>query len=113
MLTKITKSLTVVAMALMFTACAGGSGVTRQAHVPLKDLDDFEVDCRQKTAQLDFLYRLLPGAMAYQKDSYNVMHSPTQSTIALLDGTYNERQYGAFNQAVVRRKIRYLETYCR
>jgi hypothetical protein len=109
MLTKITKSLVVIGLAVVVTACASG---TRQVHVPLKDLDSFQLDCKQKDAQLDMLYRLLPGALAYQRESYNGMYSSTQSTIYVLTGQYKERQMGGFNQAVIRRKIDYLETWC-
>jgi hypothetical protein len=102
----------VIAAALILSGCASAPG-TRVALMPLQDLENFVVDCNNKDEQIALLKRQIPNP-AWRITNYQIVNSTGGAIYSMADGTYAERRSHAqgWNQAVARRKINYLETWC-
>jgi hypothetical protein len=100
------------AVTLILTGCASAPGTT-VALMPLQDLDDFKTDCTNKDQQIEFLQRQIPDR-AWRNTNQQIVNSTGGALFSLADGTYAERMNHArgYNQAVARRKIYYLQTWC-
>lgn len=100
----------VVAIAL--TGCASTPGTTVTL-LPLQDLNDYKVDCNNKDQQIEFLRRQIASPQ-FRRNNQIVMNTTGGILYSLADGSYQERKNQAegWNQAVARRKIHYLETWC-
>lgn len=85
---------------------------TKTVMLPMTDIEHFREDCKYKQAQLEFLRTQLPTSHTY----YAIRDSGSLGAIdSVRYGTYGEKQYvmrGEY-QAVIRRKIKSLETWCR
>jgi len=102
----------IAAASLILTGCASAPG-TRVALMPLQDLEKFVVDCNNKDEQIAFLKRQIPDPI-WRTTNYQIVNSTGGAIYRIADGTYSERRNHAqgWNQAVARRKINYLETWC-
>ena len=102
----------VIAAALILSCCDSAPG-TRVALMPLQDLENFVVDCNNKDEQIALLKRQIPNP-AWRTTNYQIVNSTGGAIYSMADGTYAERRSHAqgWNQAVARRKINYLETWC-
>lgn len=100
-------------VALILTGCASSQPGTTVALMPLEDLDDFRMDCSKKDQQIEFLRRQIADP-AWRRTNSQIVNSTGGVIYSLADGTYQERKNQAqgWNQAVARRKIYMLETWC-
>ena len=93
------------------TACAApGSKVVLMSP---KDIETFQVDCDRKEQQLKFLYDNLSVARN-SGASRLILHSFGTNIMSQADGSYNSHAHRAngWSEALIRRHINYLQTWC-
>lgn len=97
----------------MLTGCASSQPGTTVALMPLQDLDDYKMDCNNKDQQIEFLQRQIADP-AWRRMNSQIVNTTGGAIFSIADGTYQERKNQAegWNQAVARRKIYMLQTWC-
>ena len=92
--------------------CASQPG-TSTVILTRDQLNDFEVNCKNKNQQIEFLSRQMPNPGTVYA-SRQMIHSAVGLPWSILDGSYQERRNisDGWNQAIIRNKINYLQTFC-
>lgn len=96
---------------MSLTACATpGSRVVLMSP---KDIETFHVDCDRKEQQLKFLQDNLLVAKN-RSSSRLILHSLGTNLISQADGSYDSHTHRAngWSEALIRRHISYLQTWC-
>lgn len=104
-----TRSLLIVGMIAMLSACT----TTTTSRMSVAELNNFQVDCKHKNQQIEFLYSQLPSRDDQVANVF-VMTSITGTAITTADGSYGRRheQYRGYNRAMIQGKIDYIRKYC-
>jgi hypothetical protein len=103
-----------IAAAFLLVSMVGCASQQQPRNVMLTeaDLNHYQLSCADKDNQIAFLKMQMPSSHTVHENRFQLYGMGVLTTA--LDGTYSERRSidRGWNQALIKRHIRWLETWC-